>query len=153
MPVLEAMACGCPVVTCANSSLIEVGGDAAIFVDPDDAKGAAACGDVLVGPADARGARGGRHCPGRDASRPPAQARDALAAFRATIDGLAAGRRALPGNGWREFRTYQAGIQGWLQRRPDLATEALSQAATAGAPAAPAKPSGELLRAWPRSRR
>lgn len=39
LPVIEAMACHCPVITCANSSLIEVAGDAAIFVDernPDD---------------------------------------------------------------------------------------------------------------------
>lgn len=36
LPVLEAMACGTPVVTCRNSSLPEVGGDAALYVDPDD---------------------------------------------------------------------------------------------------------------------
>ncbi|MBE6838050.1 MAG: glycosyltransferase family 4 protein [Ruminococcus sp.] len=33
IPVLEAMACGCPVITADNSSLPEVGGDAAIYVD------------------------------------------------------------------------------------------------------------------------
>ena len=33
MPILEAMACGCPVITCANSSLIEVGGEAAVYVN------------------------------------------------------------------------------------------------------------------------
>lgn len=32
LPVLEAMACGCPVVTCNNSSIPEVGGDACIYV-------------------------------------------------------------------------------------------------------------------------
>lgn len=36
LPVAEAMACGCPVITCANSSLPEVGGQAVIYVDPDD---------------------------------------------------------------------------------------------------------------------
>ncbi len=35
LPVLEAMACSCPVITCDNSSLREVGGDAVIYVDPD----------------------------------------------------------------------------------------------------------------------
>lgn len=36
LPVLEAMASGTPVVTCYNSSLKEVGGNAALYVDPDD---------------------------------------------------------------------------------------------------------------------
>ncbi|MEH2286202.1 MAG: FkbM family methyltransferase [Nostoc sp.] len=36
MPVLEAMACGCPVITCANSSITEVARDAAIYVQDDD---------------------------------------------------------------------------------------------------------------------
>ncbi len=33
LPILEAMACGCPAVTCKNSSLTEVGGDAAIYLE------------------------------------------------------------------------------------------------------------------------
>ena len=37
LPVLEAMACGTPVITSSNSSLPEVGGDAAVRVDPHDA--------------------------------------------------------------------------------------------------------------------
>lgn len=36
LPVLEAFACGCPVVTSAVSSLSEVAGDAAVLVDPYD---------------------------------------------------------------------------------------------------------------------
>jgi glycosyltransferase involved in cell wall biosynthesis len=36
LPVIESMACGTPVVTCNNSSLAEVGGDAAIYVMPED---------------------------------------------------------------------------------------------------------------------
>ena len=36
LPVLEAMACGTPVITSATSSLPEVAGDAAILVDPRD---------------------------------------------------------------------------------------------------------------------
>jgi glycosyltransferase involved in cell wall biosynthesis len=34
LPVLEAMSCGCPVITGRNSSLPEVAGDAALYVDP-----------------------------------------------------------------------------------------------------------------------
>ena len=37
LSVLEAMACGTPVITSSSSSLPEVGGDAAILVDPYDA--------------------------------------------------------------------------------------------------------------------
>jgi len=36
LPPLEAMACGCPVVTSNNSSLPEVVGEAGIMVNPDD---------------------------------------------------------------------------------------------------------------------
>jgi glycosyltransferase involved in cell wall biosynthesis len=35
LPVLEGMACSCPVITTRTSSLPEVGGDAVIYVDPD----------------------------------------------------------------------------------------------------------------------
>ncbi|NJN87144.1 MAG: glycosyltransferase family 4 protein [Leptolyngbyaceae cyanobacterium SL_7_1] len=37
MPVLEAMACGCPVITCANASIPEVAGTAALYVPDQDA--------------------------------------------------------------------------------------------------------------------
>lgn len=36
LPILEAMASGTPVVTCDNSSLKEVGGNAALYVEPED---------------------------------------------------------------------------------------------------------------------
>lgn len=147
MPVLEAMACGCPVVTCANSSLIEVGGPAAIFVDPDDAEATAAAIISLSEPT-TRAARAAAGIAQAARFTTAGQARDTLAALRATIDDLAAGRRPMPGDGWREFRSYQAGIQDWLQRRPDLAKEALSQVGNVDAGnAVPAVPSGELLRA------
>jgi glycosyltransferase involved in cell wall biosynthesis len=36
LPVLESMASGTPIVTCNNSSLGEIGGDAALYVEPED---------------------------------------------------------------------------------------------------------------------
>ncbi len=36
LPILEAMACGCPVVTSQVSSMPEIAGDAAVLVDPSD---------------------------------------------------------------------------------------------------------------------
>ncbi|WP_287524163.1 FkbM family methyltransferase, partial [Okeania sp. SIO2C2] len=39
MPVAEALACGCPVITCANSSIPEVAGEAAIYIDANDVDG------------------------------------------------------------------------------------------------------------------
>lgn len=38
MPVLEAMACGCPVITSNTTALSEVAGDAAQLIDPQDAR-------------------------------------------------------------------------------------------------------------------
>ena len=48
LPILEAMACGCPVVTSDNSSLREVAGDAALFADCNDVEGIAAAARTLV---------------------------------------------------------------------------------------------------------
>lgn len=33
LPIIEAMACGCPVITCYNSSIPEVGGDVAHYIE------------------------------------------------------------------------------------------------------------------------
>lgn len=38
-PILEAMACGCPVITRRNSSLEEVGGDVALYIEDDSLEG------------------------------------------------------------------------------------------------------------------
>jgi glycosyltransferase involved in cell wall biosynthesis len=40
-PIIEAQACGCPVVTSARAPMTEVGGDAATYIEPDDIQGAA----------------------------------------------------------------------------------------------------------------
>ena len=36
LPILEAMACGCPVITCENASIPEVAGEAAININDND---------------------------------------------------------------------------------------------------------------------
>jgi len=54
MPVLEAMACGCPVVCSNTSSLPEIAGDAALQVDPFDGEAFAAAAARLLRDADLR---------------------------------------------------------------------------------------------------
>lgn len=39
LPILEALACGCPVITCPNASIPEVAGEAALYVNHDDVQG------------------------------------------------------------------------------------------------------------------
>jgi glycosyltransferase involved in cell wall biosynthesis len=41
-PIVEAQACGCPVFTSDRAPMTEVGGDAAVYLDPADPSGAAA---------------------------------------------------------------------------------------------------------------
>jgi glycosyltransferase involved in cell wall biosynthesis len=48
MPVLEAMACGCPVVTSDRSSLPEVAGDTALLVDPESPEAIAGAIRILA---------------------------------------------------------------------------------------------------------
>ena len=53
-PLLEAMACGAPVVCGRNSSLAEIGGEWAVYTEEDSVAGmAAALGSVLPGGLDA----------------------------------------------------------------------------------------------------
>ncbi|MGP3955478.1 glycosyltransferase family 4 protein [Nonomuraea sp. 3N208] len=48
LPVLEAMACGAPVLTTHRTSLPEVGGDAVAYTEPDADSIAAALGELLA---------------------------------------------------------------------------------------------------------
>jgi len=48
-PIVEAQACGCPVATSARSPMDEVGGDAAIYIDPDSPASAAATLEHALG--------------------------------------------------------------------------------------------------------
>lgn len=42
LPIIEAMACACPVISCAKGAIPEVAGDAALYVGEDDAEAMAA---------------------------------------------------------------------------------------------------------------
>lgn len=46
-PIAEAMACACPVVTSNRAPMTEVGGDAALFIDPESADAAGAIAAFL----------------------------------------------------------------------------------------------------------
>jgi glycosyltransferase involved in cell wall biosynthesis len=48
LPILEAMACGAPVITSATTSAGEIAGDAALLVDPTDCTAIAAALDELI---------------------------------------------------------------------------------------------------------
>ena len=64
MPIVEAMACGTPVVASSHPSMDEACGDAAIRVDPDDAEAIArGIGEALESPEE-RVRRGLEHARG-----------------------------------------------------------------------------------------
>lgn len=103
MPVLEAMACGAPVITCRNSSIIEIAGDAALLVGEDDADGMAqaierlcdrAVRDVLV----ARGAAQVSNFSFAD------MAREVADALIGTHRRLSSGELARPSGVWQDLR-------------------------------------------------
>jgi glycosyltransferase involved in cell wall biosynthesis len=52
-PILEAQACACPVITSGRSPMTDIAGNAAIFIDPEDAVSAAAAIASRMGDLDA----------------------------------------------------------------------------------------------------
>ncbi|MCK5116050.1 MAG: glycosyltransferase family 4 protein [Candidatus Aegiribacteria sp.] len=54
LPVVEAMQCGCPVITSNASCLPEIAGDAALLVDPHNAKEIASAMSEVIDPAGTR---------------------------------------------------------------------------------------------------
>lgn len=107
MPVVEAMACGCPVITCANSSIPEVAGDAALFVGEDDA---AAMADAIAA-ARARDRRADLIARGLERAARFSFTTMADVMAKALTDAtrkLADGTLPKPSPLWRELRTTQA---------------------------------------------
>jgi glycosyltransferase involved in cell wall biosynthesis len=51
-PILEAQACGCPVITSARPPMTEVAGNSAILIDPEDPEGAARTIAARIGEAE-----------------------------------------------------------------------------------------------------
>lgn len=54
LPVVEAMASGCPVVASTSPCLPEIGGDAALFADPNDVAAWAECVGMVLRSAELR---------------------------------------------------------------------------------------------------
>lgn len=57
-PIVEAQACGCPVITSARSPMQEIAGGAAILIEPEDAAGAAETIAARIHEADSLGRAG-----------------------------------------------------------------------------------------------
>jgi len=119
LPVLEAMACGCPVITCTNPYLSEVVGEAAIYGAPDDAQAMATAMLQLAEP-EFRAERVQLGLAQALRFSTAEQAARAMQAMLATATALARGERAGPGSGWREMRRYQAGIQAYVAVNPEM---------------------------------
>ena len=110
MPVAEALACGCPVITCRNSSLTEVAGDAALYVGEDDVAGLARALQQVQDPAlRADLARRGRAQAAQFTWS--ATAETIAKAFVVGVDRLRRGDLAQPAPLWRTMREMQRQFQ------------------------------------------
>jgi glycosyltransferase involved in cell wall biosynthesis len=86
LPVLEAMACGTPVVTTTGGSLPEVAGDAALLVEPGDPDALAAALAKLAGDPSARQAAAARGLARAAAFTWARCAAETVAAYRLALD-------------------------------------------------------------------
>ena len=110
MPVVEALACGCPVITCRNSSLTEVAGDAALYVGEDDVAGLAGALQQVQDPAwRADVAERGRAQAAQFTWS--AMAKTIADAFTAGIDRLRRGDLPQPAPLWKTMREMQSQFQ------------------------------------------
>ncbi len=103
LSVLEAMACGCPVITCRNSSLVEAAGEAALFIGGDNPQELAARIVELESEKlrEVLRERGLVQAKRFDFVK---MAATVEATLRDVHQKLLDGRLAQPGEGWRELR-------------------------------------------------
>ena len=122
LPVAEAMACGCPVITSPVSSLPEVAGDAAIYVDPDDVDALCEAFDSVRDPT----RRAGMIAEGASRATRFTWA-DGASALAATLSAAAAGDaadlRRVRDAFWRPRREIQNGTEQELELRRRLEAE------------------------------
>jgi glycosyltransferase involved in cell wall biosynthesis len=103
MPVLEAMACRAPVITCRNSSIIEIAGDAALFVGEDDVDCMAQAVERLYDPTVRKAfiARGAAQASKFSFTEMSRQVADALISTHRRIS---SGELARPSGVWQDLR-------------------------------------------------
>lgn len=119
MPPLEAMACGTPVIVCRNSSLPEVVGDAALYVDENDASDMTSAIFKLYDP-DLRTdliARGLKQAAQFTFAK---MAQELATALVKTDDRLKADELARPTGAWTELRGFQQDLQAIAAMRNSL---------------------------------
>src|SRR4029077_14180297 len=110
MPVAEALACGCPVITCRNSSLFEVAGEAALYVDENDVAGLRRALRQVQEPT----MRADLSAPGRAQAVQfnwSAMAETIAEEFIAAVDRLRRGDLPRPAPLWRTMRAMQWQLQ------------------------------------------
>lgn len=115
LPVVEALACGCPVVTCANSSLSEVAGDAGFYVNEYGTEDLLAALNRVQDPETRRRKTTvGLDQAKRFTWRGMAQTMADL--LERTAEGVHSGKLARPSPFWPEFRRVQTELQTAQQR-------------------------------------
>jgi glycosyltransferase involved in cell wall biosynthesis len=129
LPVAEAMVCGCPVITTPVSSLPEVAGDAAIYIDADDPRALQEAFDRVREPL-----RRAAMIAAGAARAAQFTWTDAASAFAASLSAAATAdtfdRRQVRDAVWRTRREAQNQKQQALERKRRLEKDAQRQSST-----------------------
>jgi glycosyltransferase involved in cell wall biosynthesis len=134
LPILEAMACGCPVVACRTSSIPEVAGNAALLVEEGDAE---ALAEALMGldDSDLRADYIRRGTAQAGLFTFEGMSQTVAKSLLDTAGGLRSGKHREPGPAWNELRSMQ---------RAHQAAAAASLAGAAGSQPPAVAPSGAV---------